>query len=229
MSTDPLNPSAVSPATPLVASAAQANPPAPTVAAPVTPEPANIPVSPLPPQSPSDAVSGVMLSQLGQLPVDPAAQQVPLATPTIAIPSPAGKEGLSVGLPAPTEIPLTTLKPSAIEGGVAPTASPEVGAATGGAVEQAPARELEPEVEATQEKIQQREINAPQETVIAAPTMPVAPPKTVSQPVVVLPLSEQAMQEGRKKSPQYSVRWLYVWCVRQIRKFSETLVVYRDK
>lgn len=188
----------------------------------------NVPLSPA-----TDPLSGAMLTQLSQN-ADGTVGDQNLAAPAGFAASGTlgsrGKESLSGGLPLPTEIPLSALQAgggAALEGQA--VAAPEAGPASGGPVEVAPAKELEPEVEATQEKIANQKINTLRETVVAADTMPAVQPVTVSQPVVVLPLSEKGMQDGQKKSTLHSVRWLYEWCVRQIRKFSETLVVYRDK
>lgn len=100
--------------------------------------------------------------------------------------------------------------------------------ASTGPVEVEPAKELEPEIEKMVEKIKKNEVKAPQETVISAEQTPDTLPKTVAQPVVVLPLTEKGMKKGRSKNTQFSVRWLYEWCVRQIRKLKDFLVVYRE-
>lgn len=180
--------------------------------------PSSIPV--LPPAPPAnDPVSGVILQQMGQ--VGSSAPVLP-GQPVGAIGS-ANKEGLSRGLPESTEISLPTATPESVA-----LAGPETGSLAG-SVEYEQAKELEPEVQEVQQKIADHRLKGPTETVIAAQTMPAITPNTVSQPVVILPLSEKEMNAGKTKDPTNSVRWLYVWCVRQIRKFAETLVVYRDE
>lgn len=198
------------------------NTPAVTPTAPAIPAP--------PPLPATDPLSGAVLQQIGQAAPNPT-QELPAEQPTaqtISVPTGgAGKEGLSASLPAPTEIPLNTLRAPASPEGQA-TVSPENAPAATGPLEVEPAKELEPEVQELQEKIAQHKLNAPQETVISAQTLPGVTPNTVAQPVVVLPLTEKGMAEGKSKNPANSARWLYEWCVRQIRKFTDLVVVYRD-
>ena len=208
-------------------------PPAPTATPVVTPQPADSSVpaamaatttpSPTPDLS-TDPLSGAMLQQLGQ---DPNATQPTTPANTLQPIGSLNKESVPSGLPVSTEIPLTALKSTSVESAASST-TPETGASAG-SVEVSPSKELEPEVESTQEKIASQKITALQETVVAADKLHTVQPQTVSQPVVVLPLTEKGMNEGQKKSTEHSIRWLYEWCVRQIRKFKETLVVYRDK
>lgn len=190
---------------------------------PTTP-PASMPVqvpSPVP-QTPvaSDPVSGAVIQQVSQ---DVEQQQQPGAVSMsgagAAVPTAAGKEGL----PVSTEIPVTAA--AGLESGN--TAPPE-SAPQGGPAEVEPAKELEPEVQELQEKISEQKIAGAKETVIKAATMPSTVPNTAAQPVVVLPLTEQGMSDSKNKNTTNSARWLYEWCVRQIRKFTDILVVYRD-
>lgn len=90
-------------------------------------------------------------------------------------------------------------------------------------------KELEPEVEKAIDNMQQGRIKAPSEVVVSANTLPAMPPRTMNQPVVVLPLSEKAMQKGQRKDVTHSVRWLYEYCRRQIQKLQEMIVIYRDQ
>lgn len=206
MSSDPIAPAAL-PQVPV--------PPTPTAA----PGP-TIPVAPpgAAPALANDPVSGVILQQMGQ-----GATPAPTAAPVVGSGS-AGKEGVPAGLPQSTEIPV----PQAAAVETAQSNGPEAGSLAG-SVEQEHRKELEPEVQEVQQKIADKKLNAPTETVVSAQTMPALPPNTVAQPVVVLPLSEQDMNAGKSKDSTNSVRWLYEWCVRQIRKFADTLVVYRDE
>ncbi len=109
------------------------------------------------------------------------------------------------------------------------SATPEQPGSSAATLEAERARELEPAIEAVQEQIARQQIPQANETVIAADTLPAVAPKTVSQPVVVLPLEQEGMNAARRKPPTESVRWLYEFCVRQIRKFQDILVVYREK
>ncbi len=90
-----------------------------------------------------------------------------------------------------------------------------------------PSPEMGPELEKFVEQVE-RQKKATEQTVIAAETMPNHVPRTISQPVVVLPLTEKTLKTGQSKSTKFSVRWLSEWCVRQIKKFRSLLVVYRE-
>lgn len=90
-----------------------------------------------------------------------------------------------------------------------------------------PSPEVSPEIEKFMEKVEQHAVKPPAETVIAQTEL--APvPKTVSQPVVVLPMSQKNLAKGQGKAVTFSIRWLAEWCLRQMRKFKDVLVVYRE-
>lgn len=89
--------------------------------------------------------------------------------------------------------------------------------------------ELEPTIEKLQQEIEQNKMKAPDKIAVRQDNSDQAVPKTVAQPVVILPITEDKMSEARKKSPAYSIKWLYTWAKRQIKKFQDILVVYRDK
>lgn len=105
-------------------------------------------------------------------------------------------------------------------------ATPEVPSSVGAEVE--PTKELGPEIEKTIERIEQHKVSSTQETAVHADQKPTTPPNTVAQPVVVLPMSEQSMKNGKGKNSSFSIRWLYEWSVRQMKKFADILVVYRE-
>lgn len=138
-----------------------------------------------------------------------------------------------LGTPVPVAPPVSG--PRRRELGAAPLSeTPAAVPETQIPVESAP---VAPEVERSAEmgpeleKFVEKEKNAqrsPQETVVAANTMPTDLPKTVTKPVIVLPATEATMQAGGKKPPAFSIRWLAEWCVRQIKKFKNILVVYRE-
>ncbi len=90
-----------------------------------------------------------------------------------------------------------------------------------------PTPEISPEMDKFVEKVEQQVVKPATETVIAQ-TQPAAVPKTISQPVVILPATEKVIQKGLHQSITHSVRWLAEWCLRQIRKFKNVLVVYRE-
>lgn len=90
-----------------------------------------------------------------------------------------------------------------------------------------PAAETSPELDKFIEKVEEQRVRPPAETVVAQ-TAPQPVPTTVTQPVVVLPASQKTLAKGKSKSVSSSLRWLVEWCARQIRKFKDALVVYRE-
>lgn len=125
--------------------------------------------------------------------------------------------------------PMPIMQPPAVSMGSSELSTDSVEQASSSPAEVEPAKELEPEVEKMVEKIRDQKVKGPNETVISAKETPESVPKTVAQPVVVLPLTEKGMKKGKSKSPENSVRWLYEWCVRQIRKMRDFLLVYREE
>lgn len=89
--------------------------------------------------------------------------------------------------------------------------------------------ELESTIEKLQDNIEKNKIKGPEKVAIRQDTSNMPLPKTVAQPVVILPLTEEKMQQGKKKDLTHSIRWLVAWASRQIKKFQHILVVYRDK
>lgn len=91
-----------------------------------------------------------------------------------------------------------------------------------------PTPEISPEVESYLQKVEDRKDMAPPEIVIAdgSQTAP-ATRQYPSQPVVVLPITEEQEQIGAKKSPKFSLRWLVEWS-RKIMKMFAGKVIYRS-
>ncbi len=87
--------------------------------------------------------------------------------------------------------------------------------------------EVPPEVEKWVEKVQHHEIQAPHEVVVADKTAQQPTGNYASDPVIVLPITQQGMQIGLTKAVTESARWLVTWCTRIIKKF-HGMVVYRD-
>lgn len=152
----------------------------------------------------------------------PTAQAV-LGTPTPPAPIAGGRQRESISGITQVEQPATTPPETVPE--VAPEAPAEI-VATPPETERS--AELGPELEKFVEQTEKQSDKQPPETVISAPTMPASIPKTVKQPVVVLPMTQKDLQLGQRKSTTNSIRWLAEWCVRQIKKFSSILVVYRE-
>jgi hypothetical protein len=94
--------------------------------------------------------------------------------------------------------------------------------------EMEPSREKEMNLERLEAQIHEAKARGPKKVAVAADTLPVEEPKTVAQPVVILPLTEQKMSDAKKKSPVYSVKWLWTWCRRQMKKFAKIIVMYRE-
>jgi len=90
------------------------------------------------------------------------------------------------------------------------------------------AAEIEPNIEKLQQQVEKAKIKGPGKVVVRQDNQGQATPKTVAQPVVILPLSEAKMKQAKRKSPAYSIKWLYVWVKRQVRKLKDILVVYRE-
>lgn len=153
--------------------------------------------------------------------VDPA---MPVSAAAVPVPPPTPDDTLQMQVSRRQK---EALSASVVTEAATNTATPELGASSQPAEFEAP-KELEPEIEKAAERVTQHRVTAPENTVIAADHMPTETPKTVSQPVVILPLSEQEMNSAKRKNQQHSVRWLYQWCVRQIQKLAEVTVLYRE-
>lgn len=93
-------------------------------------------------------------------------------------------------------------------------------------VEQERNPELSPEVEAYLQKIQDHQNAVPQEIVMADDGQALSTKPALAQPVIVLPITEEIEDQGKNKSPKFSVRWLVEWS-RKIMKVFSGKVVYR--
>jgi hypothetical protein len=94
------------------------------------------------------------------------------------------------------------------------------------AVELEQSAEISPEVESWVEEVQRHDLQPPQQVVVADDTATQPTNNYVSEPVVVLPATQQVIQAGLKKKVSDSVRWLAEWCLRIVKKFHGS-VVYR--
>jgi len=94
-------------------------------------------------------------------------------------------------------------------------------------VEQEPSPEISPELEGWMEKVERNVIKPPDQVVVADQTVTNPTGNYVSQPVIVLPTTQETIQEGTKQGLKQSVRWLAEWCLRIMKKF-HGIVVYRD-
>lgn len=112
----------------------------------------------------------------------------------------------------------------AVGGGVLDAIVAEVPGAT--AIETEKNAEIPPELASWMEKVETHQVQPPQQVVVADQTATNLTGNYVAQPVIVLPLSQQKVQQGTKKSVVDSMRWLAEWCIRIIKKFHGK-VVYR--
>lgn len=106
------------------------------------------------------------------------------------------------------------------------TSQPEV--VPSAPVEVEPQPDAHPEIDKFVEMAEQNTTALPPETVVAQQQANQPVPQTVSQPVVVLPVAEKEYQQSHRKATHFSARWLAEWCARQIRKFKEILVIYKE-
>lgn len=94
-------------------------------------------------------------------------------------------------------------------------------------VEQEPSPEIPVEVETFIQRVTDHSQTAPHEVVIADGTQEQAKAAYPSRPVVVLPITQQVEEEGQKKSPKFSIRWLIEWSHKIIKMFAGK-VIYRQ-
>ena len=112
----------------------------------------------------------------------------------------------------------------------APNASHEMGydVISGQPVEIEHSAEISPEVEKFIEEVQENDGQTPHEVVVADSTTAQPTGHYVSKPVIVLPLTKQELEQGKKASPLMSKRWLAEW-VEKIMKMFEGSVVYKEE
>jgi hypothetical protein len=95
-------------------------------------------------------------------------------------------------------------------------------------VEQEPSPELSPEVESFLERVEDHQEQLPQEIAIADGSTSVsATTHHPSQPVIVLPITPEIEEQGKRKSPLWSIRWLVEWSHRIVKAFTGQ-VIYRQ-
>jgi hypothetical protein len=79
------------------------------------------------------------------------------------------------------------------------------------AVEHAPSRELEPAVEEFIQEVEHSPDQLPKEIVVSGNAVTVQPQHVAAQPVIVLPITQQTYQAGKKDPVDSSRRWLSTW------------------
>ncbi len=102
-------------------------------------------------------------------------------------------------------------------------------AGNSGPVETEPPREMEMpvEVESYLQKVDNNPTQLPQEIVVADDGQTVHTKAFPKQPVIVLPLTEEQIEQGKKKSLHFSIRWLVEWSEKIMKMFSGK-VIYRQ-
>ncbi len=94
-------------------------------------------------------------------------------------------------------------------------------------VEEERSPELSPEVEKYIEEVKKQQKKAPREIVIADDDANLPNQEQyVSEPVVVVPITPEIEEKGKRQPPKFSVRWLVEWSQKIIKMFTGK-VVYR--
>lgn len=96
-------------------------------------------------------------------------------------------------------------------------------------VETEPNPEIPPEVESFIQQVENHQAQAPQEIVIADGSNKIKDDRKLpSKPVIVLPLTQKENDEGRKKGPLNSIRWLVEFGQKIIKMFMGK-VIYKPE
>lgn len=88
--------------------------------------------------------------------------------------------------------------------------------------------EIPVEVESFLQRVEDHQQSTPQEIVVADGTQESVQTPYVKKPVIVLPITQKDEQEGIKKSPRFSVRWLVEWSHKIIKMFTGK-VIYKQE
>lgn len=94
-------------------------------------------------------------------------------------------------------------------------------------VEQEPSPEIPVEVEGFLQRVDEAADKLSQEIVLADSNLVTQNQSHPAQPVMVLPIKEEAEKEARGKSPKFSIVWLVEWSRKIIKKFLGK-VIYRS-
>ena len=115
-----------------------------------------------------------------------------------------------------------------VDGLAVNTGAAEVGGSSGPAeVEPAREQEMPVEVESYLQKVDNNPDQLPQEIVVADDGQTVHTKAFPKQPVIVLPLTEEQIEQGKKKSLKLSIRWLVEWSEKIMKMFNGK-VIYRQ-
>lgn len=88
--------------------------------------------------------------------------------------------------------------------------------------------EIPVEVESFLQRVEDHQDSTPQEIVVADGTQESVQTQYIKKPVIVLPITQQDEQEGLKKSPRFSVRWLVEWSHKIIKMFTGKVIYKED-
>lgn len=161
-------------------------------------------------------------------PVPPVANQVPLA--------PSADEQLQAMAQAVPQVAMAqtdTLNPAQATTSVkeqeSPLAKLEINTSSG-VTEAEPSKEMElpVEVESYVQQVVDHQNQIPEEIVVADDGASISTKSYPSQPVVVLPITEEEEKEGIKKSPEHSFRWLVEFS-RKVMKIFSGAVIYKQE
>jgi len=164
-------------------------------------------------QEPQLGLAPVVTEQPVTIPQDPSAQAV-LTTMQNA------QDPLNPPNPAPASAKESFERPAA------PDATSIDAGGTVQAVEVEKNPELPVEVEGFLQRVEDFSAQPPQEVVIADGSNEQATTNYPSRPVIVLPITEDEEQKGKKKNPRNSIRWLVEWSHKVIKMFAGK-VIYR--
>ncbi len=106
----------------------------------------------------------------------------------------------------------------------------EVGGGSGGGpaeYEKAKEFEVPVEVEAYMQKVEDHQQKILQEIVVADDGTTISQKPYPKQPVIVLPITPEEEDEGQKKPPSFSIRWLVEWSQKLMKKFAGK-IIYRQ-
>lgn len=94
-------------------------------------------------------------------------------------------------------------------------------------IEELRSAEISPEVEKYIEEVREEVSQLPKEVVVADQSVTVPSGGFVSQPVIVLPMTQDELDAGAKAPPTESKRWLAEWTKKIIKMFTGR-VVFRE-
>lgn len=219
-------------------------PAVPVPSQPVEPQQPPVAPQPAPPIDLAQVAAEITQEAAQEAEIDqappPEMTTAPLAEeqPSGAIPSEVVPDAAAQAVPMAVTSMTDTLNPPDVVGGGTAKETPLLSVTVehpavdqaGGVqyVETEKSHELPPEVEGFIKKVEDNVDQIPEEIVIADQQTGQSLPRVLAQPVVVLPITSKMEEEGKKKPPTYSIRWLIEWSWKMMKRFSGK-VVYREE